>query len=54
MKKYHVFKILGNGPRMFAHAIYAESREAAREKALSFYKWNNWLTESNCIVKIAR
>jgi hypothetical protein len=53
-RKYHVFKILDNGEKMFAHAVYAASKEEAREKVLSFYSWNNWITESNCIVKLAR
>jgi len=53
-KKYHVFKILDNGKKMFAHAVYAANMAEAKEKVLSFYRWNNWLTESNCIIKLAR
>ena len=53
-KKYHVFKVLENGAKMFAHAVYAASMAEARKKVLSFYSWNNWITADNCIVKIAR
>ena len=53
-KKYHVFKILDNGGNMFAHAVYAASKAEAQKKVISFYQWNNWITESNCIVKLAR
>jgi len=53
-KKYHVFKILDNGEKMFAHAVYAASKAEAQQKVISFYQWNHWITADNCIVKLAR
>ena len=52
MNKYHVFKILDNGEKMFAHAVYAESAEQAKQKIIKAYEWNHWITAANIKIKL--
>ena len=53
MIKYTVQKKLDNGDVMLVCQTYAANRSEAIKKVLDSYKWNNWLTSAQIIVKKA-